>query len=182
MRVPPNHTSHHPYTYVDLSAIDDEMICPICQFPFIDPTVHRSCGNTFCAKCISDLSSCPLCHKEEEGFLSECNAAPRVFKNQLDKLKVVCSMCKNAVPRAELEQHQQTTCSLRLAHDEIEEKKKRLEMEFEERVKKLEERQEQVLLESFRCLSASSDVSKSCFIFFRADASCTSACSFSWKS
>ncbi|PRP88866.1 hypothetical protein PROFUN_00334 [Planoprotostelium fungivorum] len=53
---------YNVYEYVNESAIDEDLICCICLEPFVDP-VARSCGNTFCRRCIKDLERCPKCRE-----------------------------------------------------------------------------------------------------------------------
>lgn len=108
-------TTTSSFDYVDLDSISDELICPICSLPFMDPVVHNpssECGNTFCRSCVQSCKVCPFCRGEN--FQNECSAAPKIISKQLEKLKVICSMCKNAVCRGEYHDHQEKYC---LLHD-----------------------------------------------------------------
>ncbi|KAF0979453.1 hypothetical protein FDP41_001796 [Naegleria fowleri] len=125
------------FNYVNLDLIDKELACPICFFPFYDPVVHSSCGNTFCRECVNSLSQCPICH--EGDFSSEKVTVVKIIRNQLDKLAVFCPMCKNVVNRGELKNHQEKYCPLRDAYQQVEQMKRDLEKEFEEKKMKLEQ-------------------------------------------
>ncbi|KAI0030000.1 hypothetical protein K488DRAFT_20616, partial [Vararia minispora EC-137] len=39
------------YSYVDL--VNSNLICCICQQPFLDPVTARTCAHTFCRDCIT---------------------------------------------------------------------------------------------------------------------------------
>ena len=112
--------------------IDDDLICPICQYPFCQPVVHAKCGNTFCNECADPLKPCPMCHDAD--FASLCFPAANNVRNQLDKLKVFYPMCQDAVKRGELKDHQEKYCSLHEAYQQVGKKQKyRLEKQFEEK-------------------------------------------------
>ena len=144
--VPPT-TSNASQTfhYVNIDLIEDDLICPICQLPFVDPVVHR-CENTFCSKCIETLTTCPFC-REEGDLKKECCAAHKIVRNQLDKLKVHCNMCKNVVNRGELKDHQEKYCMLLEAYVEVEKKKQELDRMYQSNVEELKKQNEIFLLE-----------------------------------
>ncbi|KAG2373822.1 hypothetical protein C9374_011707 [Naegleria lovaniensis] len=124
------------FNYVNIEMIDKELTCPICFLPFYDPVVHSLCQNTFCRDCVSSLQKCPICSEGE--FMSEKVSVAKIVRNQLDKLQVFCSMCKNAVNRGELKDHQEKYCPLHDAYAQVEQLKRDLQQQFEEKVVKLE--------------------------------------------
>ncbi|EFC37858.1 predicted protein [Naegleria gruberi] len=130
------------FDYVE-KEIDEDLICSICLHPFVDPISHNSCGNTFCAKCIENVTVCPLCN--EGGFKKNCAASAKTIRNMLDKLKVKCGMCKNIVLRGELKDHQEKYCPLHEAYQQVEEFKSKLEREHLERMAALQTENEQLL-------------------------------------
>ncbi|KAF0979420.1 hypothetical protein FDP41_001763 [Naegleria fowleri] len=125
------------FNYVDLDKIDDYLICPICSFPFFEPVIHATCGNTFCNECADPLKPCPMCR--EADFASLRFPAAKNLQSQLDKLKVFCPMCKNAVNRGELKDHQEKYCPLHEAYQQVEQMKRDLEKEFEEKMAQFEQ-------------------------------------------
>ena len=63
--------------------------------------------------------------------------AHKIIRNQLDKLKVQCSMCKNVVNRGELKDHQEKYCPLLEAYVEVEKKKQALDQLYQKNVEEL---------------------------------------------
>jgi len=106
--------------------------------------VHR-CDNTFCSKCIETLTTCPFC-REEGDLTKECVVASKIVRNQLDKLKVHCSMCKNVVNRGELKDHQEKYCPLLEAYVEVEKKKHELDLLYQSNVEELKKQNELFIL------------------------------------
>ena len=131
------------FNYVDLDKIEETLICPICQLPFVDPIVH-SCENTFCSNCIESLTTCPFCRQEGD-LKQECVVAHKIIRNQLEKLKVYCGMCKNVVNRGDLKDHQEKYCPLLGAYVEMEKKKQELDLCFQSKVEELKKQHEAVV-------------------------------------
>ncbi|EFC36767.1 predicted protein [Naegleria gruberi] len=131
------------FDYVE-KEIDEDLICSICLLPFVDPISHNSdaCGNTFCLKCVEKVSDCPMCR--EVDFKKNCSSAKTIAK-LLDKLKVKCGMCKNIVLRGELKVHQEKYCPLHEAYQQVEEFKKKLEQEFQQKSEKLQREHEELI-------------------------------------
>src|SRR3989338_357592 len=96
------------FTYLSTESIEEEWICTICKFPFYEPVCHSTCGNLFCENCVESLKSCPLCDcpPQDEDFKRNLSPPPKSIKNHLDKLKVICKMCKNPVNRGDLKNHE----------------------------------------------------------------------------
>jgi TNF receptor-associated factor 5 len=102
---------------VDLRAItfegtvDENLVCPICRCPFIDP-VLTDCDHVFCRACIDDsLSHGKFCPVDRLPLSQETIArAPKMVFNQLDSLKAKCPCCDNVHARAVLESHLEKYC------------------------------------------------------------------------
>jgi TNF receptor-associated factor 5 len=124
---PENRTSHSSvntkvsdlnlrYT-IDLRAItfegtvDENLVCPICRCPFIDP-VLTDCDHVFCRACIDDsLSHSKFCPVDRLPLSQDTIArAPKMVFNQLDSLKTKCPCCNNVLARAGLESHLEKYC------------------------------------------------------------------------
>ena len=104
--------SGEDYSYVNEDQIDSELKCIICQQPFIEPLVGKSCGHTFCSICINNWfkqnSSCPSCRKKT----SFEPVKTRVVLSQLSRLLVRCLHCnQNNIERANFDDHIQYRCS-----------------------------------------------------------------------
>jgi len=82
------------YRYADEQSddIDKDLICPICQGPFTNPTRSVSCGHTFCKFCINRWAeinrTCPLDHSALGQMQSD-----RLANNLVSKLTVICLLC-----------------------------------------------------------------------------------------
>eukprot|EP01098_Paradermamoeba_levis_P015855 TRINITY_DN828_c0_g4_i2.p1 TRINITY_DN828_c0_g4~~TRINITY_DN828_c0_g4_i2.p1 ORF type:complete len:180 (-),score=17.27 TRINITY_DN828_c0_g4_i2:534-1073(-) len=101
------------YIYIDEDSILEDLNCPICFEPCIDPRVHseqkgESCGQMFCFSCIMDVvktsESCPFCRRQltQQSLVF----AQRIIVTQLNLLKVKCTICDGPVAREDLQKHQ----------------------------------------------------------------------------
>lgn len=98
------------YEYVDENSIPEDLCCPICMRPFIDPICLQECGHTYCQQCIrvhiARIPRCPMCQLPT----SSTDIVPvktRPFINQLNQLLVKCSICSNSkIQRLDLRKHQ----------------------------------------------------------------------------
>jgi len=72
----------------------------------------------------------------------ECVVAHKIIRNQLDKLKVHCNMCKNVVNRGELKDHQEKYCPLFEAYVEVEKKKHELDLLYQSNVEEWKKQNE----------------------------------------
>jgi hypothetical protein len=94
------------YKYVSADTIDKNLICSICECPFIDPVIHK-CGNTFCRGCLvttkTPVLACPLC---QETMALSLDSAPKLILNILGSLMVYCPSCGGQYQRDNLSDHQ----------------------------------------------------------------------------
>lgn len=89
----------------------DELKCPVCTDICTAPSECLQCSHLFCAECITNINSCPLCRKSP--FITRPNAfATRLVNN----VKLMCKQCGQMVIRPQLEIHQRTSCEARLRH------------------------------------------------------------------
>ncbi|MCJ1415975.1 hypothetical protein MMC32_002310 [Xylographa parallela] len=78
--------------YVD--AVDQNLVCPICQCPMVKP-VETNCGHTFCFQCLRsamdhqyDEKTCPSCRNLFRSV--NLNSANTLIDRMLDDLVVRC--------------------------------------------------------------------------------------------
>jgi vacuolar-type H+-ATPase subunit I/STV1 len=101
------------YEYIDEASINPELICSICQSPFIDPQ-HTPCDDTFCRECITNWiqrqnASCPLCRKPLS--INVLKQATRTVRNMLNQLPVKCTSCgQTELQRGNFNDHIQKVC------------------------------------------------------------------------
>ncbi|KAG9228398.1 hypothetical protein BJ875DRAFT_242454 [Amylocarpus encephaloides] len=102
---------------IDLRAItydgivDENLVCPICRCPFIDP-VLTDCDHVFCRACIDgSLSHGNFCPIDRLPLAEDSlTRAPKMVFNQLDSLKAKCPCCAKLLPRSGLETHLERYC------------------------------------------------------------------------
>eukprot|EP00668_Euglena_longa_P045987 GGOE01061670.1.p1 GENE.GGOE01061670.1~~GGOE01061670.1.p1 ORF type:complete len:386 (-),score=104.53 GGOE01061670.1:197-1264(-) len=89
------------FEYVD--PVPADLLCPVCQQPFISPLRIRSCGHTFCDTCLAGQRQCPL----DGCSTPDREPADRIVRNLLDALRVRCphSGCGHVCKRASLPDH-----------------------------------------------------------------------------
>lgn len=88
--------NNHKYEYMDDASVDSELICSICNKPFIDP-VSTSCDHTFCQDCIKrwiekGKKTCPTC-RHKIPTTDQFTQVSRPLRNILDRLQIKCSTC-----------------------------------------------------------------------------------------
>ena len=92
------------FIYENEDSIPEDLFCPICSAPFIEPVEHTSCGIEFCRECINKWhSSCPNCRETPI-----TNIKPVTAKRLLTKLydlKVKCPQCSKVCQRGDLAKH-----------------------------------------------------------------------------
>jgi len=105
----PENKAIFDFEYADEDNINEDLICPICLRPVINPTVHADCGNMFCKDCIDKSlavcsNKCPVCTIP----ITRKSVYPvklRMVLNQLNDLKVMCPNCNSICTRSYLAQH-----------------------------------------------------------------------------
>jgi len=98
-----------------LAAVDDNLCCPICRSPLVDPETTK-CRHTFCADCISgaleNSDTCPV----DRSPLSpgDVSAAPVMIANLVNDLEVRCPNsalgCLCTLSRALVKGHLKEAC------------------------------------------------------------------------
>lgn len=81
------------FSYVDEDNIDEDLLCPVCYEPFEDGVIHSlsQCRNCFCRACLTAVADCPLCRSPIAA--SDISPIPRIITNQINSLKVKCTIC-----------------------------------------------------------------------------------------
>ncbi|KAL7269332.1 hypothetical protein RUND412_008013 [Rhizina undulata] len=98
-----------------LTSVDDNLCCPICHAPLINP-VNTSCRHTFCAACIAEALRCSqTCPVDRKPLRSEdLTAAPIMIANLVNDLIVICPNseigCPASCPRHLMGGHLREDC------------------------------------------------------------------------
>lgn len=112
-----------------VSPYDDNLMCPICRCPFVEPVVLAECDHCFCRDCIRQCwnnrrdynplgprGDCPTCRTPAK--LGPRNATSRVLVNIVEDLVVKCPKsdegCKAEVKRGEVADHVGIYCGYAL--------------------------------------------------------------------
>lgn len=98
-----------------LSHIDDNLCCPICHSPLIDP-VSTQCRHTFCNECIcgalEQSVTCPVDRKPLQP--EDISMAPIMIANLVNDLVVLCPNselgCATSCPRYLIGRHLEDNC------------------------------------------------------------------------
>ncbi|KAK4543532.1 hypothetical protein LTR36_005427 [Oleoguttula mirabilis] len=106
-----------------VTAYDDNLMCPICRCPFLDPVVLAECDHCFCRDCIRQTwastysplgprGDCPSCRTPAK--LGPRSATSKILVNITDDLLVRCPKsedgCKAQVKRGEVQDHVNIYC------------------------------------------------------------------------
>ncbi|KAL2068876.1 hypothetical protein VTL71DRAFT_15214 [Oculimacula yallundae] len=95
------------------NAVDENLICPICHCPLIDPIITE-CDHIFCRSCIEESvthsRTCPIDRSPLDQDISSLKRAPKIILNQLDSLKAKCPCCDVAFARSMLVNHLEKYC------------------------------------------------------------------------
>ncbi|KAL2354431.1 hypothetical protein BJ546DRAFT_59344 [Cryomyces antarcticus] len=106
-----------------VSDCDHNLLCPICQCPFIDPVPLLGCDHVFCRECVeyawkvrvrlgAPSGSCPTCRRQTS--LDAGVKVTKLLNNMLDELVVRCPLhtdgCKAEIRRNEVEDHLKRYC------------------------------------------------------------------------
>jgi hypothetical protein len=93
----------------DIDKIDEELKCPICMNPFLEPKIMKCCQSTLCYKCVKDCGKvCPLC-KQNPLPLSK---PPPIIMNMLSRIEVSCKTCSVVVKRDFFQEHILKACPI----------------------------------------------------------------------
>jgi hypothetical protein len=110
-------TNSNKYEYINEDSIHEDLICPICTDPLVEPLCADQCGHTFCRQCITDtfreMSQCPTCRHQLtiEDFRP---VITRPFLNQLNQLLVKCKWCPQTnIQRGNFKEHS-TKCEQKM--------------------------------------------------------------------
>ncbi|KXT00516.1 hypothetical protein AC578_4075 [Pseudocercospora eumusae] len=104
---------------------DENLICPICRCPFVDPVVLTECDHCFCRDCIRQTwttssaynplgprGDCPTCRTPAK--LGPRSATSKILTNILDDLLVKCPKsdegCRSQLKRGEVQDHINIYC------------------------------------------------------------------------
>lgn len=108
-----------------VSAYDNNLMCPICRCPFVDPVVLTDCDHCFCRDCIRQTwtsaytpmgprGDCPTCRTP--GKLGPRSATSKILVNLVEDLIVKCPRteygCRAEVKRGEVQDHVGIYCGL----------------------------------------------------------------------
>ncbi|RUS22583.1 hypothetical protein BC937DRAFT_88370, partial [Endogone sp. FLAS-F59071] len=101
------------YSYLD--QVNANLICCICQTPFVDPVVS-SCGHTFCEACIYQaITTTPTCPIDRLPLpLTSLQPAVKIIANMVNELIVYCPRADVGCPftgqRQFMEHHLREEC------------------------------------------------------------------------
>ena len=112
-----------------VSPYDDNLMCPICRCPFVEPVALDGCDHCFCRDCIRQCwnnhrnynplgprGDCPTCRTPAK--LGPRNATSKILVNIVDDLVVKCPKsdegCKAEVKRGEIADHVGIYCGYAL--------------------------------------------------------------------
>ncbi|KAI8150180.1 hypothetical protein BJV82DRAFT_586172 [Fennellomyces sp. T-0311] len=98
-----------------VETINANLICCICQAPFVEPVV-LPCGHTFCATCIHQAyEASPVCPIDRSSItLSDIRPAVKIVSNMVNELSVRCPRseegCEHVGQRQFIEGHVKNDC------------------------------------------------------------------------
>jgi len=102
-----------------VQPFDQNLLCPICQCPFVAP-VRLSCDHIFCMECIGTAledrygrsPSCPSCRQEAR--IVDIEVVPKLIQNMLDDMMVRCPLaskgCSATITRGAVKNHVSKYC------------------------------------------------------------------------
>ncbi|KAL5485278.1 hypothetical protein ACEPAI_7920 [Sanghuangporus weigelae] len=102
------------YSY--FGEVNTNLICCICQCPFLNPVVTTTCSHTFCRACIErTLEQQPCCPVDRSPLsLDDLRPENLLLRNMVDELIVECphkaAGCKTTCQRQLLGTHLKETC------------------------------------------------------------------------
>ena len=102
------------YEYMDEGSINSELLCSICNKPFIEP-ISTPCDHTFCRDCIKrwiekNRKTCPTCRQQIKTS-DQCIQVSRPLRNILDRLQIKCLTCnQTGIQRENFNNHITKVC------------------------------------------------------------------------
>ncbi|CBY15753.1 unnamed protein product [Oikopleura dioica] len=102
-----------PHVYDFVEDADEDLCCPICLSPFLNPT-DLPCCHSFCRACIlpylRKTPQCPQCRKA--ATVTDCRDSSLSLRRLCDKMAVICPKCPYKTERSLLSDHL-TKCRLK---------------------------------------------------------------------
>lgn len=96
------------YHYHNREQISPNLICPVCEEPFVDPVEHKEdveCEQFYCKECgPGKCSSCGLSPSTWKDVPLSRAAKFSLF-NPLDNLHVICDSCGKLFKRVDFSSH-----------------------------------------------------------------------------
>jgi len=96
------------FSYLENSVVDEELQCPICLNPLLDPVMISPCEHYYCRSCVKDQKKCPTCN----GNINSLTSPTRLVLNLLGKIQVRCNSCSSVVKRGEFDIHLESYCPI----------------------------------------------------------------------
>jgi len=101
----PNKSLFH---YINAVEIDEDLKCPICFDPFLEPLTMKCCEYTLCKSCTADCLVCPLCRGDPKPFSNP----PRLLLKMLSRIDVSCCACSAVFKRDFFQTHFLEVCPI----------------------------------------------------------------------
>eukprot|EP01120_Amphizonella_sp_Union-15-10_P012851 TRINITY_DN5816_c0_g2_i1.p1 TRINITY_DN5816_c0_g2~~TRINITY_DN5816_c0_g2_i1.p1 ORF type:complete len:284 (-),score=36.28 TRINITY_DN5816_c0_g2_i1:126-908(-) len=115
MFIPPaqlDHVEVETFSYVNEDLLPENLLCPLCECPFVEPVEHPisgkgGCSQIFCKECVKAQITCPYCCSCVSTWnrLQNSPANQRFLFGPLSELPVYCPTCNDSVPRGQLKYH-----------------------------------------------------------------------------
>ncbi|CAF3916035.1 unnamed protein product [Rotaria sp. Silwood1] len=102
------------YEYMDETSINSELICIICNKPFIEP-ISTPCDHTFCRECLKrwiekNKKNCPTC-RHSILSIDIVTQVSRPLRNMIDQLRIKCLVCNEmGLQRSNFNDHINKVC------------------------------------------------------------------------
>jgi len=99
------------FKYVDESILNKDLLCSICECPYIEPTEHQcvgtgGCSQIYCKVHVKEFELCPHCRNKVIWHpVAITPLSQKFIFNPLNQLKVICKYCDNIYERLEWYTH-----------------------------------------------------------------------------